>query len=141
MAVHNGAFRGPDLDHLICRHIAGDLTSSAVTSGGSPQASFKQARGHLTIAGGQLRTHNLNVQLATAVASGNGSVDLATGFLDADIGIRLTGNNRCPVPAGLTAIDWPLRCQGQPGTRHLCQLDKEAGQRALRDALMQFLAQ
>ena len=91
--------------------------------------------------GGQLHLRDLNVELATAVATGSGSMDLATGLLDANLGIRLTGNNRCPVPAGLAAIDWPLRCQGRLGKRHLCQLDKDAGQRALRDAVIQLLAQ
>ena len=140
--LRDGAFRGPDLDQLVCTHLAGGSTSSTATAAGAgSRATFTSAQGHLAVDGGQLHLRDLNVQLATAVASGSGSMDLATGFLDANLGIRLTGNNRCPVPAGLAAIDWPLRCQGRLGTRQLCQLDKDAGQRALRDAVIQLLAQ
>lgn len=140
--LRDGAFRGPDLDQLVCTHLAGGSTSSTATAAGAgSRATFRSAQGHMAMDGGQLHLRDLNVQLATAVASGSGSMDLATGFLDANLGIRLTGNNRCPVPAGLAAIDWPLRCQGRLGTRQLCQLDKDAGQRALRDAVIQLLAQ
>ncbi|MCY4472689.1 MAG: AsmA family protein [Kistimonas sp.] len=140
--IADGSLTGPDVDGLICTLVTGGSSPSAADAiKPGTHTSFRRAQAHLKITGGRLHTHDLNIQLATARATASGSFDLTTRWIDADLGVRLTGDARCPVASGLTAITWPVRCRGKAGTRHLCHLDRKAGQRALRQSIMQLLVQ